>query len=218
MTLLLLRLEAAAPQASTSPKGNTTKTGLVHQLAHSVLQFTGASLQVRKLSVKEITVPQCYDALKNAQPGGPYDKALGPMEVHDRCGTVSALSGRVHSAQKPGGAEHKCIVTQQTGLATGTIPAEPCSRSPCLLYCSSDRLTCCCVPAQLCHVRASLCGVPRTLWACGPARAGVQPARLHVRTQIPSVCTHRTHKENLVWVSAAAAACASQYMEACERE
>ncbi|KAK9845826.1 hypothetical protein WJX81_003612 [Elliptochloris bilobata] len=43
--------------------------------------------EVRKLSVKEITVPQCYDALKNAQPGGPYDKALGPLEQHDSCVT-----------------------------------------------------------------------------------------------------------------------------------
>ena len=40
---------------------------------------------MRKLSAKQITVPQAYDALKNAQPGGPYDKALGPLEQHDRC-------------------------------------------------------------------------------------------------------------------------------------
>jgi len=46
---------------------------------------------VRKLSAKQITVPQAYDALKNAQPGGPYDKALGPLEQHDRCGSDEAL-------------------------------------------------------------------------------------------------------------------------------
>lgn len=50
-------------------------------------------MQVRKLSVKEITVPQCYDALKNAQPGGPYDKALGPTEMNERCGTVALVCG-----------------------------------------------------------------------------------------------------------------------------
>ena len=49
-------------------------------------------MQVRKLSVKEITVPQCYDALKNAQPGGPYDKALGPTEMNERCGTGLLLA------------------------------------------------------------------------------------------------------------------------------
>ena len=56
------------------------------------MQKRKAGVQVRKLSVKEITVPQCYDALKNAQPGGPYDKALGPTEMNERWGTSLRLA------------------------------------------------------------------------------------------------------------------------------
>ena len=53
---------------------------------------------MRKLSAKQITVPQAYDALKNAQPGGPYDKALGPLEQHDRCGPDEALLAALYTA------------------------------------------------------------------------------------------------------------------------
>lgn len=44
--------------------------------------------QIRKLSVKRITSPLVYDNLKNAVPNGLYDAAMGPMETHDRQGSL----------------------------------------------------------------------------------------------------------------------------------
>lgn len=45
---------------------------------------TNHALQVRRISVKQITSPVIFDNLKNAVKGGLYDPAMGPMEPRER--------------------------------------------------------------------------------------------------------------------------------------
>lgn len=41
-------------------------------------------LQIRKISVKEITSPVIFDNLRQPIQGGLYDKALGPLDPKDK--------------------------------------------------------------------------------------------------------------------------------------
>jgi DNA-directed RNA polymerase I subunit RPA1 len=44
-------------------------------------------LQIKRISVKEVTSPIIFDNLKNAVIGGLYDPAFGPMDSREKCGT-----------------------------------------------------------------------------------------------------------------------------------
>lgn len=47
--------------------------------------LTCTPIQVRKLSVKQITSPVTYDNSMNVVPDGLYDSALGPVDFNGRC-------------------------------------------------------------------------------------------------------------------------------------
>ena len=44
-----------------------------------------STLQVRRLSVKQVTSPLSLDGLGNVLPGGLYDAAMGPLDQSSRC-------------------------------------------------------------------------------------------------------------------------------------
>ena len=52
--------------------------------AASVLIGCMLAIQIRELSIKQITSPIVYDNLKNPVAGGLYDPAMGPLEQSGR--------------------------------------------------------------------------------------------------------------------------------------
>ena len=52
--------------------------------AASVLVEYFYALQIRELSIKQITSPIVFDNLKNPVAGGLYDPAMGPLEQSGR--------------------------------------------------------------------------------------------------------------------------------------
>ncbi len=49
------------------------------------------SAEIKKLSVKEITNPQSFDAIGQPTIGGLYDPALGPSDPDDNCKTCGLV-------------------------------------------------------------------------------------------------------------------------------
>jgi hypothetical protein len=62
---------------------------LVHRVVDSVSFSFCEAAEIERISMKKITVPHILDNLGLPVPGGLYDPALGPMDRHSRCMTLS---------------------------------------------------------------------------------------------------------------------------------